>query len=319
MEGKERGMTGSTAGLIVVVISLAAWIAMVFYADAHPAWPRRARSGRPGSEFGCPTAGGAGIERRTRPSHPRGHPGLGSTRRADAERVNRLPGRLPRRPGGGPAVVADQRPQDASVPAQTEQAVTGTRWNRRLLLGAVALLVPALAGCEAGFNAPTLQFHPAAGTTVTTAGIAINNAFVLGPPRGSVLPPGGRAGIFLALYTQKSDRLLSVSAPGTATSVKLAGGPVTLAPQTLVTLTGPVPQIVLTGLTTSLSSGQTVTLVLNFANAGLVALQAPVEPRAYDYATFSPPAIPPEPTPKTRITGTPRARASASTAASPSP
>ena len=39
-----------------------------------------------------------------------------------------------------------------------------TRWNRRLLFGALAVLVPVLAGCEAGFNAPTLTFHPANGT-----------------------------------------------------------------------------------------------------------------------------------------------------------
>ena len=33
----------------------------------------------------------------------------------------------------------------------------------RLLLGAgvLALLIPAIAGCEAGDDAPTLQFHPA--------------------------------------------------------------------------------------------------------------------------------------------------------------
>ena len=36
-----------------------------------------------------------------------------------------------------------------------------TRWNRRLLFGAIAVLVSALAGCEAGLNAPTLTFHPA--------------------------------------------------------------------------------------------------------------------------------------------------------------
>ncbi len=185
-----------------------------------------------------------------------------------------------------------------------------TRWYRRLLLAAVALLVPVLAGCEAGLDAPTLQFHPAApGATVTTAGVAINNAFVLGPPPGSVLPPGGRAGVFLALYAQDGDRLVSASAPGTAASVRLAGGPVTLAPQTLVRLTGPVPRVVLTGLTSSLSGGQTITLVLTFANAGSVSLQVPVEARAYEYSTYSPPAIRPTPAPK--ATGTPRARASA--------
>jgi hypothetical protein len=62
------------------------------------------------------------------------------------------------------------------------QAIYGSRrsrhrtqlaWPTRLLLGTVALLVPALAGCEAGFNAPTLHFHPTApGATVTTPGRA---------------------------------------------------------------------------------------------------------------------------------------------------
>jgi hypothetical protein len=85
-----------------------------------------------------------------------------------------------------------------------------------------------------------------------------------------------------------------------------------------VPLTAPVPQIVLTGLTTSLSGGRTVTLVLNFANAGLVSLQVPVEPHAYDYATFSPSAIPPMPKPEATVTGKPRARASASPSASAS-
>jgi len=41
-------MTGSTLGIIVsivvVVIVLVAWIAMVFYADAHPEWRRQAPS-----------------------------------------------------------------------------------------------------------------------------------------------------------------------------------------------------------------------------------------------------------------------------------
>ena len=56
------------------------------------------------------------------------------------------------------------------------------RWNRRLLLGAIAVLVPALAGCEAGYNAPTLQFHPASsGVSTTVNGITLDNLFVLGP------------------------------------------------------------------------------------------------------------------------------------------
>lgn len=46
---EEDDMTGSTTGVIVssivVVIALAAWIATVFYADAHPAWRRQPPSG----------------------------------------------------------------------------------------------------------------------------------------------------------------------------------------------------------------------------------------------------------------------------------
>ena len=56
------------------------------------------------------------------------------------------------------------------------------------------MLVPALAGCEAGYNAPTLTYHPANfGVYTTQNGISIDNAFVLGSTTGSVVPPGGRA------------------------------------------------------------------------------------------------------------------------------
>jgi len=129
-----------------------------------------------------------------------------------------------------------------------------TRWNRRLLFGAIALLVPALAGCEAGLNAPTLAFHPASnGVSVVKNGITIDNVFVLGPALGSALPAGGRAGVFLALLAPDGDRLVSVTAPGSAKSVKLADGSVDLPQQQLVNLAGPAPKVVLTGLTTILT------------------------------------------------------------------
>jgi copper(I)-binding protein len=185
-----------------------------------------------------------------------------------------------------------------------------TRWTRRLLFGVIAMLVPALAGCEAGLNAPTLTFHPASnGVSASAGGVTIQNAFVLGPPLNFVLSAGGRAGIFLSLYAQNGDRLVSVAAPGAASSVTLAGGPVTLSPGTLVNLSGPAPQIVLTGLTSPLRGGQSVQLVLTFANAGVVPIALPVVPDAYDYATYLPPPIPPRPTPKP--IPTPKAKASA--------
>ena len=175
-----------------------------------------------------------------------------------------------------------------------------TRWNPRLLLAAVAVLAPALAGCEAGLNAPTLQYHPAnfAANRIVN-GISFANVFVLGPVPGAALPVGGRASVFLALESAVGhDRLISVSAPGTATAVQLAGAPVDLPGQTLVDMSGPAPQVVLTGLTSPLLPGQTVSLSFTFATAGTITLNVPVEPRAYDWATFSPPPASPTATPK---------------------
>jgi copper(I)-binding protein len=187
-------------------------------------------------------------------------------------------------------------------------------WTRCLFLGAIALLVPALAGCEAGLDAPTLKFHPASnGATVTVGGVTIDNAFVLGPMPGSVLPAGGQAGVFLSLFAQNGDRLLSATAPAAAGSVHLAHGPVTLPAQTLVDLSGPEPHLVLTGLTSPLSGGETIQLELVFANEGAVPLAVPVEPAVYEYTTYSPPPTS-SPTPTRH-----RASAAASAAASASP
>ncbi len=195
-----------------------------------------------------------------------------------------------------------------------------TRWNRRLLFGAIALLVPALAGCEAGLNAPTLEFHQSSsGVTVMQNGINIDNAFVLGPELNATLPVGGRAGMFVALQSANGDRLVSVSAPGTASSVQITGAPLELPSQSLVDLQGPSPEIVLSGLTRPLVGGETIQLDFLFATAGVITLQVPVEPQAYTYATYSPPPVPtPTATPSTKATGT-GTSVSASSTATPSP
>ena len=195
-----------------------------------------------------------------------------------------------------------------------------TRWNRRLLFGAIALLVPALAGCEAGLNAPTLEFHQSSsGVTVMQNGINIDNAFVLGPKLNATLPVGGRAGMFVALQSANGDRLVSVSAPGTASSVQITGAPLELPSQSLVDLQGPSPEIVLSGLTRPLVGGETIQLDFLFATAGVITLQVPVEPQAYTYATYSPPPVPtPTATPSTKATGT-GTSVSASSTATPSP
>ena len=195
-----------------------------------------------------------------------------------------------------------------------------TRWTRRLLLGAIAVLVPVLAGCEAGANAPTTQFHQASfGTSETVRGITIDDAFVLGPAvSSSPLPAGGQAGVFLSLSLQAetSDQLMMVTAPGVASSVQLTTGPVTLTPYSVVSLSGPQPQIVLTGLTKMLSGGQTVTLELYFQNAGEITIGVPVLPASYDYTTYSPP---PPPAPSPTVTASASVSASGSPSAPPSP
>lgn len=163
----------------------------------------------------------------------------------------------------------------------------------RLLIGAgaLALLVTAVSGCEAGNGAPTLQFHAASGGTQTIVnGIRITNVFVLGAPSGSTLPAGSSASLFMSLFNDggTADSLVSASVGKTADSVALAGSPIALPSETPVNLTGPQPSAVITNLAKPLASGGYVSVTLQFKNAGPVHLQVPVEPQSYYWATYSP-------------------------------
>ena len=187
------------------------------------------------------------------------------------------------------------------------------RWNRRMLFGALAVLVPALVGCEAGLNAPTLEYHPAAfGGYAAQDGTRIDNAFVLASSAGVAVP---RASVFFSVVSQDGDRLVSISAPGTAPLVRIAGGAVNLPPGMPVDLTGPEPKVVLTGLSGPLNAGSTITMNFNFARVGTISMSVPVEPQAYEYATYSPPPSIPVATP----TRTPKASASGSASPTPTP
>jgi len=197
----------------------------------------------------------------------------------------------------------------------------------RLLLGGgvLALLVGAIAGCEAGNDAPTLEFHPASfGAHTVFDGIQITNAFVLGAPSGSTLPSGSSAGLFVSLYNSgsSSDTLVSATAPGTAGSISLSSGTVPLpANAAPVNLTGPEPEVVLEGLTQPLRGGSVINVTFDFAQAGTVTLPVPVEAQSFQWATFSPPANAPaspasSATPTAAATGTATATATASPTAS---
>ncbi len=190
---------------------------------------------------------------------------------------------------------------------------------RRLIIAAVAALIPALAGCEAGANAPTQQWHPPTeGTGLVQHGIDIRDMFVLGAPTNSSLAAGQSAGLFFALYNNGApDRLLSVTAPGTAESVHLPGGSVRVGKYQEILLTGPQPKAVLVNLTRALAGGTYIRVVMNFQNAGRIPLNVPVLPQAQYYTTFSPaPSPSPSPTPKASPTGTPGATPTPSPSAS---
>src|SRR5271165_5864720 len=183
------------------------------------------------------------------------------------------------------------------------------------------MLVPTLAGCEAGLNAPTLEFHPASyGVSTVVNGITLDDLFVLGPALNETLPAGGQAGVFLSLSSQFSDdKLLAVSATETASSVQLVTGPVTLTQGTVMDLSGPHPEIVLNGLTKPLSGGETVQLTFTFTNAGLVTVMVPVEPAAYEFATYFPPPTPTASTAAHRHKARSKVKVTADLSPTPSP
>jgi copper(I)-binding protein len=162
------------------------------------------------------------------------------------------------------------------------------------VLVAAAALVPVLAGCEAGTNAPTQQFHYPTDTGGTAVGkLSIRNVFVLGAPLGKHLQTGNSASVFLALVNNGApDRLVSISAPGTAPSVTLPAGGVEVRSGQPVFLSGPTPIVFLTDLSRPLTSGSDIKLVLHFLKAGPINLQVPVMPKTLQYSTLSPPPGP---------------------------
>lgn len=208
--------------------------------------------------------------------------------------------------------------------AASRSSRRGRRALRRACTVAAVALIPVLAGCEAGGNAPVLQWHPpTSGASATikeaTGELAIRNAFILGALPNASLPAGSPAGLFVGLVnTGARDRLVRVSAPGSATSVTMPAGGVLLERDQSALLTGPAPELLLTGLTRSLPGGTYVKVRLTFARAGTVSLDVPVIARANSFATFSPaPTASPTPaaTAKNKRRGPGSATASPSTGA----
>ncbi len=197
------------------------------------------------------------------------------------------------------------RPADRSavMPRSPRPALKALR--RACAVAAVAL-IPVLAGCEAGGDAPVLHWHPptngaSATIHVGRGEIAIRNAFILGGVPNFTLPAGSSASMFVGLVnTGPRDRLIRVSAPGAATSVTLPTGGVLLKRDSSALLTGPAPELVLSDLTQSLTSGTYVRVLFTFQKAGTISLTLPVIQRSDSFATFSPA---PRPTPSVSATG----------------
>lgn len=183
----------------------------------------------------------------------------------------------------------------------------GARALRGLAVAAVTVLVPAVAGCEAGANAPTQQWHqPTPGASATLNTITISNVFVLGAPPHTSLAAGSSAGLFLALTNDArtgGDTLVSISAPGTAGSVLLPKQGIAVAGQQSVLLQGPAPEVLLQQLSRPLRGGQDIPVTLTFRNAGSVTLRVPVMPRAAYFSTYSPAPASPTATPSPTATG----------------
>ena len=180
---------------------------------------------------------------------------------------------------------------------------SGKRVAKGLMIGAaLALLISAVAGCEAGNDAPTLEFHQAAAGAYGSADdVSISNAFVLGAPGGQSLSPGESASLFLSIYNGGTgdDTLTSITAPGWASSVQVTsgtvpvtGGAVRIPTQSEVNLAGPEPQLVLNNLAKPLNGGEAIPVTLNFEHAGSVTLEVPVEAQQYYYSSYSPPPVP---------------------------
>jgi copper(I)-binding protein len=191
---------------------------------------------------------------------------------------------------------------------------------RVLAMVVAAAVAPVIAGCEAGFNAPTQQWHqPAAGASAVVNNVLrINNVFVLGAAPAFSLPRGSSAGLFLAITNEGAapDRLIGVTAPGTAAAVQLPAGGVRLAGQQQVLLSGPAPRVILRRLIRSVNGGQHILVVLHFVRAGNVTMVVPVMPRAQWFSTFSPAPLLVSPSPSPTGTASP---SPSGTSPSPSP
>jgi copper(I)-binding protein len=188
-----------------------------------------------------------------------------------------------------------------------------SRYSRRMVAVGIAgalSIIPAVSACGAGNDPQTAEpTQLTEGVNVTTKnGVAVRNLFVLGPPPGQQINPGSAATLYGAVVNDSTegqpDRLVGISAPGVAQTAQIQGGGIDLPYQRLVRLGVTsqagitTPLVILQGLATTLSGGESINLTLQFEKAGALQAAVPVVPRDGYYTTYAPaPVVTPSATP----------------------
>ncbi|MBB2909278.1 copper(I)-binding protein [Streptosporangium becharense] len=189
--------------------------------------------------------------------------------------------------------------------------MTRNRRHRAIAAAAFLAAAPALAGCGAGFDATTNKpYAPTEALAVNTEqGIKISQAFFLGPDSGAQLAAGGSTPLYLSMVNtnQTPDTLVGLGVDPAVGTAKVSA-PVTLPPNQRVATGQPTPGILIEGLKKPLRGGESITVQLQFTNAGVVPLTIPVITRsreftAYPAAPNATPAPTPTPTPSASTAG----------------
>jgi copper(I)-binding protein len=191
--------------------------------------------------------------------------------------------------------------------------VTATsRPGRRIACVALLAAIP-LSACAAGYQAETSRERTTL-TSVTAAkgDLTLRNIFFVGPASaGDNLP------LYLAVFNggTTNDKLLSVSSSVSGGGFVPANNAISAGGQTFYNEgDGSVPQ--LTGMKGLIRVGQTVTVTLNFQQAGELTIAVPIEEAT---GGLSGPSPIPTPTPSASTSASPSATATASTAATSTP
>jgi len=156
--------------------------------------------------------------------------------------------------------------------------VAVTTLRSRFALAAVALVVPALAGCSTNFNAQTDQVYtPARGVNDRSGAVDVLNAVVVSPADGT----GTVVATLVNNDPDQPDGLVEVTVDGTAARINTAAGGADIP-------TGGHNNLGASGAVTASASsiviGTFVEVTFTFQSAEAITVEAPVVPHEGDFA-----------------------------------